>query len=116
MSILFFILNLDMDGIQVLKVDIDLLFSFKYDGEMSRNVYYYNGSVFLFDVLVYDDKFMVNGGYFLFGFNLFNSMGCLNGLNGFNGFNNLLLVMNQFLFFFNFNVDFFMMKESLKLL
>lgn len=113
MSTLFLTPNSDTDGIQVSKPDNDPPLGLKHDGETSRN-HHHNGSAFLSDVSVHDDKAIVNGGHSSSGLNLTNSMGCLNGLNGFNSFNNLSLAMNQFPFLSNFNTDSFLMKESPK--
>lgn len=114
MSTLFLTPNSDTDGIQVSKPDNDPPLNLKHDGEPSRSVHHHNGSAFLSDVSVHDDKPIINGGHSSSGLNLSNSMGCLNGLNGFNGFNNLSLAMNQFPFLSNFNTDSFLMKESPK--
>lgn len=114
MSTLFLTPNSDTDGIQVSKTDNDPALNLKHDGESSRSAHHHNGSAFLSDVSVHDDKPIVNGGHSSSGLNLPNSMGCLNGLNGFNGFNNLSLAMNQFPFLSNFNTDSFLMKESQK--
>lgn len=111
MSTLFLSPNSDTDGIQVSKQDTDPALGLKHDGESTRS-HHHNGSGFLSDVSVHDDK---NGGHSSSGLNLSNSMpGSLNGLNGFNSFNNLSLAMNQFPFLSNFNTDSFLMKESPK--